>query len=150
MLEERDGWFVVNVKDARWAANSAFGKICRLGETGRAVPAGRHQHLRPRAGKPNCRYHREDAQEDLLVLSGRCRLIVNDEARMLETWDFVHFPAGVTHVCVGVDDGPCAILFIGYRANPETLFYPASELARRYGAEIASANAPTRASRTPT
>jgi uncharacterized cupin superfamily protein len=135
MLEERDGWFVVNVKDARWAANSAFGKICRFERPDEPFPQiGVHIFvLEP--GKPNCRYHREDAQEDLLVLSGRCRLLVNGKERMLEPWDFVHFPAGVTHVCVGVEDGPCAILFMGYRANPETLFYPASEIARRYGAE---------------
>jgi len=53
---------------------------------------------------------------------------------MLETWDFVHFPSGVTHVVVGVDE-PCAVLFVGHREDPERLFYPASELARRYGAE---------------
>ena len=27
------------------------------------------------------------------------------------------------------------MLFIGHREDPERLFYPASELARRYGAE---------------
>jgi hypothetical protein len=61
----------------------------------------------------------------------------NGEDRTLETWDFVHFPAGVTHVVVGLD-GPCAVLFIGHREDPETLFYPESELARRYGAEAPS------------
>src|SRR5215471_15933063 len=61
-------------------------------------------------------------------------LLVNGEERVLETWDFVHFPAGATHVVVGVD-APCAVLFIGHREDPEKLFYPASELARRYGAE---------------
>ena len=135
MLEERGGWFVVNVKDARWARNDEFGSICRLEAAGDPFPQVGINIFVLEPGKPNCRYHREAAQEDLLVLSGRCRLIVNDEERMLETWDFVHFPAGVTHVCVGVEDGPCAILFIGHREHPEVLFYPASALARRYNAE---------------
>ena len=134
MLEERDGWFVVNVKDARWLGNSAFGKMCKFEKPDAPFPqVGIHIFvLEP--GKPNCRYPREGAQEDLLVLSGRCRLLVNGEERILETWDFVHFPAGATHVLVGLDE-PCAVLFIGHREDPERLFYPASELARRYGAE---------------
>ena len=135
MLEERGGWFVVNVRDARWARNDEFGSICRLEPAGDPFPQVGINIFVLEPGKPNCRYHREAAQEDLLVLSGRCRLIVNDEERMLETWDFVHFPGGVTHVCVGVDDDPCAILFIGHREDPEELFYPASALARRYNAE---------------
>jgi uncharacterized cupin superfamily protein len=136
MLEERAGWFVVNVKDARWTARGDhFGKMGLFEKPDEPFPEiGIHVFvLEP--GKPNCRYHREDAQEDLLVLSGRCRLLVNGEQRILETWDFVHFSAGVTHVVVGLD-APCAVLFVGHRADPEpALFYPASELARRYGAE---------------
>jgi len=135
MLEQRGGWFVVNVREARWARNDEFGSICRLEKADDPFPQVGINIFVLEPGKPNCRYHREEAQEDLLVLSGRCRLIVNDEERMLETWDFVHFPAGVTHVCVGVDDGPCAILFIGHRDDPEELFYPASAVARRYNAE---------------
>jgi hypothetical protein len=56
---------------------------------------------------------------------------------MLEPWDFVHFPAGVTHVVVGAGDAPCAVLFIGHRdpSGTEELFYPSSALARKYNAE---------------
>jgi uncharacterized cupin superfamily protein len=134
MLEEADGWFVVNVKDARWFEGSAFRKMCRFEKPDEPFPQiGIHIFLLE-PGKPNCRYHREGAQEDLLVLSGRCRLLVNGQERMLAPWDFVHFPAGVTHVVVGTD-GPCALLFIGHREEPEVLFYPESELARRYNAE---------------
>ena len=46
--------------------------------------------LRP--GEPNCMYHAEDAQEDFLVLSGECLLIVEGEERPLKAWDFVHCP----------------------------------------------------------
>ena len=134
MVEERGGWFVVNVRDARWARNEEFGSICRLEPADAPFPQVGINIFVLERGKPNCRYHREEAQEDLLVLSGRCLEIVNGEERTLETWDFVHFPAGVTHVVVGLDE-PCAVLFVGYRDDPERLFYPASELARRYGAE---------------
>lgn len=136
MVEEREGWFVVNVRDARWFDSAAFGKMCRFEKPDEPFPQiGIHIFvLEP--GKPNCRYHREEAQEDLLVLAGRCRLLVNGQERILEPWDFVHFPAGVTHVCVGADDGPCAMLFIGHREVPEVgLFYPRSDLARRFNAE---------------
>lgn len=133
MLEERDGWFVVNVRDAKWWENSAFGRVCSFEQEGPFEQIGiRIYILEP--GKPNCRYHREDAQEDFLVLSGECKLLVNGEERALEAWDFVHCPPGVTHVFVGAGDGPCAILMLG-RRPVDRIFYPKSEMARRYGAE---------------
>ena len=136
MVEERGGWFVKNVRDATWMHNQAFGK-CAVFDAGNPFPqTGVHIFvLEP--GKPNCRYHREEAQEDFLVLAGRCKLLVNGEERDLETWDFVHCPSGVTHVFIGAGDGPCALLAIGHRPadTKEKLFYPESELARRYGAE---------------
>ena len=136
MVEERGGWFVVNVKEARWVRNEAFGTMARFEPADAPFPQVGINVFLLEPGKPNCRYHREDAQEDLLVLSGRCRLLVNGEERILETWDFVHFPAGVTHVCVGLPGPPCAVLFIGHREEPDVaLFYPKSDLARRYNAE---------------
>ena len=30
MIEERDGWFVVNVKDGHWYENASFGKVCNF------------------------------------------------------------------------------------------------------------------------
>ena len=133
MIEERGGWCVVNVKNAQWAENPAFGKACGFEEEGRFPDTGIHI-FRLEPGKPNCRYHRESAQEDYLVLSGRCKLLVNDEEHTLETWDFVHLPVGVSHVLVGMD-APAAVLAIGHRSEDLELFYPASELARKYGAE---------------
>lgn len=136
MVEERGGWFVKNVKDATWMRSEAFGDACGF-DVGDPFPQiGIHIFvLEP--GKPNCRYHREEAQEDFLVLAGRCRLLINGEERLLETWDFVHCPAGATHVFVGIDGAPCALLAIGHRSGSERtpLFYPSSEPARRYNAE---------------
>lgn len=135
MIEERGGWFVVNVADAPWYGTTAFGKICvfespeeRFAGTGVRVYL-----LEP--GKPNCRYHRENAQENFLVLSGRCTMLVNGEERPLEAWDFVHCPPGVSHVFVGAGDRPCALLAIGDRPAENPLAYPASPLAAKYGAE---------------
>jgi len=136
MIEERDGWFVKNVADAGWSRSEAFGLACGFDTGDRFPQVGVHLFLLE-PGKPNCRYHREEAQEDFLVLSGRCKLLVNGEERALRAWDFVHCPAGVSHVFVGDGDGPCALLAIGHRPGEgqEQLCYPASERARRYGAE---------------
>lgn len=133
MVEEQSGWYVVNVQEARWAAHPMFGKRCifekePFPQTGIGIAV-----IEP--GMPNCRYHREGAQEDFLVLSGECLLLVNGEERRLKAWDFVHCPPGVSHVFVGAGDGPCAILMIGHRPAQHDLFYPESELARHHGAE---------------
>jgi len=133
MIEEQGGWSVINVQDARWAEHPMFGKRCifekePFPQTGIGIAV-----IEP--GKPNCRYHRESAQEDFLILSGECLLLVNGEEKRLKAWDFVHCPPGVSHVFVGAGDGPCAILMIGHRPEKHDLFYPESALARRHGAE---------------
>ena len=85
-------------------------------------------------GQPNCRYHRESAQENFLVLSGECKMLVNGQEKPLKMWDFVHCPPGTTHVFVGTGDGPCAILSIGKRPVDQ-IFYPQSEMAAKHGAQ---------------
>jgi uncharacterized cupin superfamily protein len=135
MLDEKDGWYVVNVAEAEWHRHPLFGMVCGLEkERGLFKQTGVNVHV-IWPDKPACRYHRENAQEDFLVLSGECRLLVNGEERHLRAWDFVHCPPGVTHVFVGAGEGPCAILMIGHRPSDEALHYPASELAGTYGAE---------------
>ena len=86
----------------------------------------------------------ENAQEDFLVLSGRCRLLANEQERPLKAWDFVHCPPGVSHVFVGDGEGPCVLLMIGHRPAEHELYYPASELARKHGAETAEPTADPR------
>jgi uncharacterized cupin superfamily protein len=134
MLEEKSGWFVVNVRDGRWFGHDAFGKRCLFEKEQRFPQTGVNLAV-IEPGKPACRYHREGAQEDFLVLSGECLLLVNGEERHLKAWDFVHCPPGVSHVFIGAGDGPCAVLMIGHRPQEHELFYPESELARKYGAE---------------
>ncbi len=139
MIEEKGGWFVVNVKDARWAGSDAFGSGANFELQGPFPDVGINLRvLQP--GKPSCRYHRENAQEDFLVLSGRCKLLANDEERDLGPWDFVHCPPNVSHVFVGAGDGPCVVLMIGHRRREaHRYFYPRSEAARRHGAEAPEA-----------
>lgn len=88
-------------------------------------------------GQPNAKYHSENAQEDFLVLSGECLLILDGEERRLRAWDFVHCPAGTEHVFVGAGEAPCAILMVGTRPAEEVLDYPPNEIAAKYGASVA-------------
>jgi len=139
MIEEQGGWFVKNVRDARWHANAVFGRACTFEEEGERFPeTGLHLFvLQP--DRPACYYHRENAQEDFVVLEGRVRAIVNDEERMLEPWDLLHCPAGVTHVLIGAGEGPSAVLAIGHRRPDHTLAYPVNDRAGRYDASTAKA-----------
>jgi uncharacterized cupin superfamily protein len=140
-----DGWFVVNVRDAAWLSNEAFGL--------RAVFEGSGPALRGRPdlqghrfdqigltlavllpGKPSGLYHSDSRQEDFLVLSGECTAIVEDEERRLQEWDCLHCPPGTGHVFVGTGPAPCAILMVGGRTHAREVLYPHSDVASCYGA----------------
>jgi glyoxylate utilization-related uncharacterized protein len=41
-------------------------------------------------------YHRENDQEDFLVLAGESLAVVEGEERRLRQWDFLHCPPGRT------------------------------------------------------
>jgi uncharacterized cupin superfamily protein len=136
-----EGWFVVNVRDAQWLTSEngekqPSGSECAF-DSGKAEfpQLGVRLHvLEP--GEPNGLYHRENQQEDFLVLSGECRLLVEGEERILRQWDFFHSPAGTEHIFVGAGDGPCVMFMAGSRTAPWEVVYPASELAARYGASV--------------
>ena len=141
-----DGWFVVNVRDAQWITTDGGEKRT----TGSECPFESREHwfrefaikihvLAP--GEPNGLYHSEQQQEAFLVLSGECRLLVEEEERILRAWDFFHCPPGTEHIFVGAGEGPCAVLMVGTRSEDEGLFYPVSELAARYGASAETATA---------
>src|ERR671935_2910832 len=134
-----DGWFVVNVRDAQWLAaeNSEKkppGSDCRFESREFSFPQVGIKLRVLEPGQPNGLYHSENQQEAFLVLTGECRLLVENEERLLRPWDFFHCPAGTEHVFVGAGDGPCVILMTGARAEDEQLLYPVSDLAARYGA----------------
>ena len=131
-----EGWFAINLRDAAWVTNPDFGAACIF--DGEAAPFKQIGYtigvLAP--GKPSGMYHREDDQEDFLVLSGECLLLVEGEERRLRAWDFVHCPAGIEHIFVGAGDGPCVIFMAGAREHRGTAVYPRNEVAPRHGAGV--------------
>ncbi len=133
LVPEGDGWFVVNARASLWhegdfGAYTSFAGDVRFPQFGINIGV-----LQP--GQPSCLYHREDNQEDFLVLSGECLLLIEGEVRRLHAWDFVHCPAWTEHVFVGAGDGPCAVLAVGGRASRD-IVYPRSELALRHAAGV--------------
>jgi uncharacterized cupin superfamily protein len=152
-----DGWFVVNVRDAAWLTNDAFGARCVF-EGGMPVLRRRPdlpvhkfadvgftlQVVQP--GQPSGMYHAESNQEDFLVLSGECLLLLEGEERPLRAWDLVHCPPDAAHVFVGAGNGPCVIFMTGRRTRDRSIVYPDSQLARRYGAGVdTETNSPSEA-----
>ena len=130
-----DGWFVVNARQAAWG-DGDYGAGCTFENREARFPQlGINLNvLQP--GQPMCLYHRENAQEDFLVLAGECLLLVEGEERPLRQWDFVHCPAGVDHVFVGAGAGPSIVLAVGARVEPEEIVYPVSTVAQKYGASV--------------
>jgi uncharacterized cupin superfamily protein len=126
---------VLNATEARWHEDGPFGFFTpfagdvRFPQVGVSIGV-----IEP--GQPNCLYHREDDQEDFLVLSGECLLLIEREERRLRQWDFVHCPAGTDHVFVGAGDAACALLLIGARTPGAEIVYPLSDLARKHGAGV--------------
>lgn len=130
-----DGWFVVNAREAQWL-DGPWGAYTRF-----ESPDHRFARigvnigvLQP--GQPACLYHREDEQEDFLVLAGEALLIVEGEQRPLRAWDFVHCPPWTEHVFVGAGDGPCTILALGGRTGGDVV-YPVDPVAAVHGASVA-------------
>ena len=143
-IEDRDGgkvpagegWFIVNARDAAWFHNEKFG----AGVTFEGRPRFQHYGINVQVlwpGQPNGYYHAEDGQEDFLILSGECLLLIEGEERRLKAWDFVHCPPGTHHIFVCAGDGPCAFLAVGARNAGEGIVYPRSDLALRHGAGAA-------------
>jgi uncharacterized cupin superfamily protein len=141
------GWFVVNVNEASWLRNDAFGGRCVF-ESNRRVLSERPD-LEPQSfadtgftlavlepGKPTGMYHAESGQENFLVLAGECLLLVEEQERPLRAWDFVHCPAGTRHAFVGTGDEPCVIFMIGARREGGTIVYPLSDTARARNAGV--------------
>jgi uncharacterized cupin superfamily protein len=133
------GWFVVNVRDAQWLTTEGgdkqpSGAECSF-ESGKAEFAelGIRLHVLP-PGEVNGLYHREDKQEDFLVLAGECVLLVEGEERRLHAWDFVHCPAGTEHIFIGAGAEPCVVLMAGARGDDWNVVYPVSKLAASSGA----------------
>lgn len=132
-----EGWFVLNVRDARWFDE---------GELGGRYTSPESENVRfPQLGvglgilrpdEPNALYHGEDAQEDFLVLAGECLLLVEGEERRLKAWNFVHCPPWTEHIFVGAGEAPCLVLAVGARREGRGLRFPVSEVALKHGAGV--------------
>jgi uncharacterized cupin superfamily protein len=81
-------------------------------------------------------YHGERGQEDFLVVSGECVLVIEGEERRLNAWDFVHSPPWTQHVFVGAGDEPCVIVMVGSRVAGFEVLYPVSEVAAKHDASV--------------
>ncbi|HEY7002894.1 MAG TPA: cupin domain-containing protein [Gaiellaceae bacterium] len=144
LVPTSEGWFVVNAAESAWVANDSFGARCPFEANGPALRENPElaEHVFPQLGiklhvlepgKPSGLYHAESQQEDFLVLSGECLLLVEGQERRLRPWDFAHCPPGTAHVFVGTD-APCVLLMAGARTEDGTIFYPVSDVAREHGA----------------
>jgi uncharacterized cupin superfamily protein len=131
-VPEGAGWFVLNAREARWLSGE-FGAYTRFEGDERWRHLGVNIGvLQP--GQPACYYHGESDQEDFLVLSGECLLLIEGQERPLKAWDFVHCPAGTEHIFVGAGDGPCVIFMAGGREHRGSAVYPRNEAALRHDA----------------
>jgi len=135
LAPEGEGWFVVNTREARWFEHAAFGRYSRFEGDARFPEFGINiSVLEP--GNASCMYHGENNQEDFLVLTGECLLLVEGEERPLKAWDFVHCPPWTEHVFVGAGSGPCLILSVGTRNEHDEVIYPVAEVAQRHGGSV--------------
>jgi len=134
LVAARDGWFVVNVRDAAWVTSTTFGGACIF--EGDAAPFADLGFTLAvvEPGQPSGLYHSESDQEDFLVLAGECLLLVEGQERRLRAWDFVHCPAGTEHIFVGAGDGRCLIFMAGARTGDKRTPSPRSDLALGHGA----------------
>jgi uncharacterized cupin superfamily protein len=135
LVVESEGWFVVNARDVRWVRSEARGQDTDFEGKQEFPELGVRIHvLEP--GQRNGMYHGESGQEDFLVVSGECVLVIEGEERRLKAWDFVHCPPWTQHIFVGAGDGPCVIVMTGSRAGGTEILYPVNELAAKHGASV--------------
>ena len=137
LTPEGDGWFVANAREARWRERRPFGVWCAFEGKRRFPQFGINVSvLRP--GEAIGLYHREPrAQEDFLVVSGECLLLVEEQERALRAWDLVHCPSGTAHMIVGAGSGPSVVIAVGARGRTHGgIVYPASGLAARHDVSV--------------
>ncbi len=135
LVPDGDGWFVVNAREARWLHSDERGSRCDLeGDTEFPQLGINVTVILP--GQPSTMYHGENAQEDFLVVAGECIAILEGEERRLEPWDFVHCPPWTEHSFVGAGDGPCVLVAVGARRQPEEIRYTVDDVALRHGAGV--------------
>ncbi len=133
LLPQSGGWYVVNARETRWAGTDDLWRGAWL-EPEEPWPAlGFHLTVLDRR-KPMAKYHAESNQENFLVVSGECLLLIEGEERHLRAWDFVHCPPWTEHVLIGAGDHPCVVVAVSTRAPDSGVRYIAAEVAQKHGA----------------
>jgi uncharacterized cupin superfamily protein len=138
MVPVGGGWFVLNARDARWFHAPGRTAVCEF-EGGTPFPQVGVNLSVLAPGQSMAMYHWEADQEDFLVLAGEGLLIVEGVERSLSPWDFVHCPAGTSHVVVGAGEGPCVVLAVGARdrsTGENWGAYPVEPAALRHRAGV--------------
>jgi uncharacterized cupin superfamily protein len=132
-----EGAYVVNARDVMWRGREGLGRWANL-EGDREFEQLGFQLVVLDPDVPACMYHGESTQENFLVVSGECVLVIEGEERRLKQWDFVHCPSMTEHVFVGAGSRRCAIVMVGARVpiEDEEIVYPENEVAARYGASV--------------
>ena len=134
LIPQGEGWFVLNARDASWIRSEERGQDTDF-EGGQewAQLGFRIQVVAP--GQRGV-YHGERCQEDFLVVSGDCLLVIEGEERRLKAWDFVHCPPSTRHVFIGAGDEPCVIVMVGGRVGGFEVLYAVSEVAAKHDASV--------------
>ena len=133
LVPQSGGWYVVNARDTRWVGTDDLWRGAWL-EPEEGWPAlGFHLTVLD-PGKPMAKYHAESNQEDFLVMSGECLLLIEGEERRLRAWDFVHCPPWTEHVLIGAGEGPSVVVAVSTRAPDASVRYVAADVAKRHGA----------------
>jgi quercetin dioxygenase-like cupin family protein len=138
LVVDGEGWFVINARQSRWKDEGPLGSYCTF-EGKRRFP---HFGINISVLEPGERmgmYHRENAQEAFLVLSGECTLIVEGEERSLTEWDFFYCAPGTEHILVASGEQSAIVLAVGARGRGVGggIVYKVCEAAARYGASVA-------------
>jgi uncharacterized cupin superfamily protein len=130
-----EGWYVLNVREALWF-DSELDSYAVLEPEGSPFDMVGVGVGVLRAGRASGMYHGEDTQEDFLVLSGECLVLIEGQERRLRAWDFVHCPPWTEHIFVGIGDEPCVVVGVGTRRKGRGIVYPRNELALAHGAGV--------------
>jgi uncharacterized cupin superfamily protein len=136
LVVDVEGWFVMNARESRWKNEGPLGSYCNFEGKRRFPQLGINiSVLEP--GEAMGLYHRENAQEGFLVVAGECLLIVEQQERLLRTWDYFHCPAGTEHIIVGAGDEAAIVVAVGARGRGlGGIVYPVSKLAASHGASV--------------
>ena len=134
LVPQGEGWFVLNAREVSWIRSEERGQDTDFQGGQEWSDLGfRIQILSP--GQRGL-YHGERGQEDFLVVSGECVLVIEGQERRLKAWDFVHCPPWTKHAFVGGGDGPCVIVMVGSRAGGFEVVYAMNDVAAKYDASV--------------